>query len=174
MIEPHRTTRTPRCLLMKLWWSFVSLLFIVLSSLGEATDFSSRVVAILDGDTIEVLHNGNAQRVRMYGIDCPKKGQAFGNHAKQAASALVFAQEVTLEIHVKDRYGNSLADILLADGTNVGHSLVKDGWCWWYRKYAPDDTVLEALENEARQTGKGLWVDPDPMPPWKWRKIRMD
>ena len=24
------------------------------------------------------------------------------------------------------------------------------GWCWWYRKYAPGDTVLEGLETEAR------------------------
>ena len=25
-------------------------------------------------------------------------------------------------------------------------TLVKQGWCWWYRKYAPGDTVLEGLE----------------------------
>ena len=34
----------------------------------------------------------------------------------------------------------------LPDGTNVNHTLVKDGWCWWYRKYALGDTVLEGLE----------------------------
>lgn len=28
---------------------------------------------------------------------------------------------------------------------------MKDGWCWWYRKYAPGDTVLERLEVEARE-----------------------
>jgi hypothetical protein len=35
--------------------------------------------------------------------------------------------------------------------TSANHSLVKNGWCWWYRKYAPDDTVLEGLEYEARE-----------------------
>jgi hypothetical protein len=30
--------------------------------------------------------------------------------------------------------------VLLLDGTNVNHTLVKEGWCWWYRKYAPGDT----------------------------------
>jgi len=34
----------------------------------------------------------------------------------------------------------------------ANHSLVKHGWCWWYRKYAPGDTVLEGLEHEARGT----------------------
>jgi endonuclease YncB( thermonuclease family) len=34
-------------------------------------------------------------------------------------------------------YSCTLADVLLPDGTNVNQVLVKDGWCWWYRKYAP-------------------------------------
>jgi len=25
----------------------------------------------------------------------------------------------------------------LIDDTNVNHSIVKDGWCWWGRKSAP-------------------------------------
>ena len=53
---------------------------------------------------------------------------------------------------------------------HVNHALVKDGWCWWYRKYAPEDTVLEGLEKDARETKRGLWVDSHPVPPWEWRK----
>jgi hypothetical protein len=33
--------------------------------------------------------------------------------------------------------GRNIADVLLPDGTNVTHTLVKDCWCWWYREYAP-------------------------------------
>jgi endonuclease YncB( thermonuclease family) len=62
--------------------------------------------------------------------------------------------------------------VVLPDGTNVNHALVKDGWCWWYRKYAPGDAVLEALETEAREGRKGLWADPQPVPPWVYRKAR--
>jgi endonuclease YncB( thermonuclease family) len=43
--------------------------------------------------------------------------------------------------------------VLLLDGTNVNQTLVEDGWCWWYRKYAPGDTVPEGLEKEARLVG---------------------
>ena len=61
--------------------------------------------------------------------------------------------------------------MILPDGTNVNHTLVKeDGWCWWYRNYAPADTVLERLESEARAELKGVWADPQPVPPWEWRK----
>ena len=56
-------------------------------------NFTGPVVSVLDGDTIEVLHNTKPERVRLSGIDCPEKGQAFGNRAKQAASELVFEEE---------------------------------------------------------------------------------
>jgi hypothetical protein len=39
---------------------------------------------------------------------------------------------------------------------------------WWYRKYSPRDTVLEELEKAAREERKGLWADPQPVPPWEW------
>jgi micrococcal nuclease len=82
----------------------------------------------------------------------------------------VFGREATLQTYGHDKYGRTIADLLLSDGTNVDHTLVKEGWCWWYRKYAPGDTVLEGLEKEAREGRKGLWVDPQPVPPWEWRK----
>ena len=59
--------------------------------------------------------------------------------------------------------------VLLPDGTNVNHTLVKDSWCWWYRKYAPGNFELERLESEARDAKRGLWADPPPVPPWVWR-----
>src|SRR5437773_10996343 len=56
------------------------------------------------------------------------------------------------------------------DGTHVNHTLVQDGWCWWYRKYAPGDVILEELETTARTSGVGLWADPHPVPSWEWRR----
>jgi micrococcal nuclease len=76
---------------------------------------------------------------RLNGIGCPEKGQAYGTRAKRATSALVFGKHVTLHTYSKDKYGRTIAEVLLPDGTNVNHELVKDGWCWWYRKYAPGE-----------------------------------
>ena len=46
---------------------------------------------------------------------------------KQAASALVYGNEVTLQTYGRDKHGRTIADVLLPDGTNVNHELVKDG-----------------------------------------------
>ena len=130
-----------------------SVLFLFPSS--SFASFTGPVIYALDGDSLEVLHNHHPKRIS--GIDCPEKGQAYGNKAKHAASALAFGEDVTVQTHGYDKYGRTLADVLLPDGTNVNHMLVKDGWCWWYRKYAPGDTVFEALEKDAMEAKKGLW-----------------
>jgi endonuclease YncB( thermonuclease family) len=51
-----------------------SLLFLFSPSRAVA-DFSGLVVSVLDGDTLEVLHNRHPERIRLSGIDCPEKGQ---------------------------------------------------------------------------------------------------
>lgn len=149
---------------------FLALTLTSTTSISVAATYTGQVVSVLDGDTIEVLHNQHPERIRLHGIDCPEKRQAYGGKAKQAASSLLFGKEVTLQTHGKDKYGRTLADLILPNGMNVNQELVKQGWCWWYQKYAPGDTVLEQLEKDAREGGKGLWVDPQPVSPWEWRK----
>src|SRR6267143_148297 len=91
-------------------FTFCSLLFLFTPSRAVA-DFSGLVVSVLDGDTIEVLHNDRPERIRLSGIDCPEKGQAYGNRAKHAASALVFGKDVILQTHGQVKYGRTLGDV---------------------------------------------------------------
>ena len=58
----------------------------------------------------------------------------------------------------------TLPDVLLPDGMNINQELVKQGWCWLYRRYAPGNTVLEGLQKEAREARKELWADPQLVP----------
>lgn len=148
------------------------LVLFVLLSVSPAFPFTGQVVGVLDGDTIIVLHNRKAQRIRLQGIDCPEKGQPFGTRAKQATSDLVFARTVMVESHGQDKYKRTIGEVLLVDGTHVNRELVAEGWCWWYQKYAPQDAILAALEAAASGARKGLWVDPSPTPPWVYRHAK--
>ncbi|HEX4967718.1 MAG TPA: thermonuclease family protein [Nitrospiraceae bacterium] len=146
-----------------------AVLLLLCASLATA-DFTGPVVSVLDGYTIEVLHSGRAERIRLSGIDCPEKGQAYKQQCQARRLWPRLLQKLTFQTHGKDKYGRTLGDVFLPDGIDINQELVKQGWCWWYRKYAPADTVLEGLEREARETKKGLWVDPAPIPPWIYRK----
>jgi micrococcal nuclease len=139
------------------------------AGLAAAAQFTGQVVGIIDGDTIDVLHNGQAERIRLNGIDCPEKKQPYGTKAKQFTSGLIFAKQVTVKAFKKDRHGRTVADVLLPDGTNVSHELVKAGFAWWYKQYSPHDETLAGLEAEAREQKRGLWADPHPLPPWEVR-----
>ena len=42
-----------------------------------ADTYRANVVGISDGDTIKVIHHGRQIKIRLYGIDTPKKRQAL-------------------------------------------------------------------------------------------------
>jgi endonuclease YncB( thermonuclease family) len=137
---------------------------------ARAGGLSGQIVSVLGGDIIEVLHHSKAERIRLNGIDCPGKNLAYGERAKQVTSELVYGKEAMLNTYGLDTSGGTLADVLLPEGTNVNHTLVKEGWCWWYRKYAPGNRTLEGLERQAREAKKSMWAEPNPVPPREWRK----
>jgi len=60
---------------MKPFLLAVSSVFLLASAL--AAEFSGSVVSILGSDTIEVLLNLQPERIRLNGIDCPEKRQAY-------------------------------------------------------------------------------------------------
>lgn len=132
-------------------------------------DITGKVVAVTDGDTITVLRGREQIKVRLVEIDAPEKAQAFGSRSKQSLSDLCFSRTATLADNGQDRYKRTLARVY-CDGIDVNAEQVRRGMAWVYRKYAPKDSPLYAIEAEARAAGRGLWADGDAMPPWEWRK----
>ena len=136
--------------------------------------FTGKVTAIKDGDTFEVLFDGEAERVRLAEIDCPESQQAFGQRAKQFASDLCFGKTVTVSAAGKrDRYGRVVGTVVTAGGVNVNEALVKAGYAWHYKSYS-SNAQLGVYENEARQKQLGLWADKNPTAPWEWRKNKRE
>ncbi|MBP7866199.1 MAG: thermonuclease family protein [Acidobacteria bacterium] len=134
---------------------------------GEA--LRGKVTRVIDGDTVEVLVERRPLRVRLHGVDCPEKGQAFGTRAKQETSRLCFGLDVVVVPRDRDAYGRTVADVVLPDGRVLNRELVRAGMAVWYRKYA-DDPELERLEREARAARRGLWSQANPEAPAAWRK----
>jgi len=148
---------------------FVTLfLCLSLAAPSFAASFSGMVISVIDGDTIDVLHNKQPERIRLHGIDAPEKGMAFGQAAKEYVLDMAALKVVTVEVKDIDKYGRTVGVVILPDGRNLNRDIVKAGYAWWYRKYSSDASLGE-LEEGARIARKGLWRDPRPKPPWEWR-----
>ena len=140
-----------------------------LSSL-EAQIFYGEVVKVVDGDTIHVMSRNTKMKVRLYGIDTPEKGQPYGDQAALLVSDLSLGAEVMVDVLDIDRYDRFVGIVKLGDGRILNHELVEAGLAWWYKQYAPGDTVLRDLEAEARSGERGIWSRKDAVPPWDWRR----
>ena len=132
--------------------------------------FSGKVVGVTDGDTIRVLYKNSEVKVRLYGVDCPEKSQAYGSAAKQFTGKMVFGKTVTVDVRDHDRYGRVVGWVTTPDGKSLNAQLVRAGMAWWYDRYDPGDTQLGKLQDDARDAGRGLWADKYPTPPWDFRK----
>ena len=134
--------------------------------------FTGKVVKIADGDTLTVLDRDNVQhKIRLSGIDAPEKSQTFGTKAREALASKVFGKEVLIAVEDhRDRYGRELGDIFF-DHRSVNTEMVQEGFAWRYVRYDKSGTYIDA-EKDAREHKRGLWADPNPVPPWEWRAAR--
>ena len=133
--------------------------------------FEGIVILIADGDTITVVHNGKPEKIRLYGIDTPESKQTFGNQAKNFTYAMVYRKSVNVEPVTTDRYGRTVG-IVHVDGKSLSEELVKSGFAWVYDRYCKKDMCdkWRKLEEAARQSKLGLWLQGDPVEPWKYRR----
>ena len=132
---------------------------------ASAETIVGKVVGVTDGDTLTLRTETETLRVRLEAIDTPE----HGTKAKQALSDMVFGQSVTIESSGKDRYGRTLGTVFSQSKGNVNAELIRMGMAWHYRQYS-QSTALQGFEDYARENKIGLWTDPNPIPPWEWRR----
>ena len=126
------------------------LFFILLVCTGFQQDkfIEGKVVGVADGDTITILTDAKVQiKIRLYGIDCPEKGQDFGTKAKKFTSDFCFGKKVRVKNKGTDRYKRMLGIVYVNSG-NLNEELLINVLAWQY-KYNKLKHYTE-LEQEAR------------------------
>jgi len=140
----------------------------VCPNLSWAADFVARVVTVHEGDRLTIRHQSRNETIYLKDIDCPELKQPYGKQAKSATAAYVGNRDVVVRGLTRSKQGRVSAEVFLQDGRNVGRELLKEGLAWWQRSTS-GDARLEVIEELARASGKGLWADSNPVPPWKWK-----
>ncbi|MCZ2421058.1 MAG: thermonuclease family protein [Burkholderiales bacterium] len=137
---------------------------ILAATAAQAGELRGRVVAVADGDTLTILDAGRQQRrIRLAEIDAPEKRQPFGQRSKQSLSDLCYGRDAVIEDGGRDRYGRTIGRVSCA-GIDANAEQVRRGMAWVFDRYATDRS-LYAIQDEARAARRGLWRDPQPVPP---------
>jgi micrococcal nuclease len=126
------------------------------------------VIAVMDGDTVMVLRDGQKIKVRLANIDAPEKDQPFGQQSRDSLLEMVGKRQVQIDSQAVDQYGR-IVGLISADGRNVNQEQVRRGMAWEYSHYHSDKTYV-SLQSAARQAHRGLWAQSSPQAPWQWRK----
>ncbi|MDD2332092.1 MAG: thermonuclease family protein [Candidatus Cloacimonetes bacterium] len=147
---------------------YYAILLFVFACLN-ANIITGKVTAVQDGDTIDILSGQTRYRIRLDGIDCPEKKQAYGEVARKFTSERCFGKVVRADIKGKDVYGRHLAVVFYDKAKNLNRELLRQGLAWHYKAYNKDKQ-LSKLESKARKEKLGLWKEIDPQQPWVYRK----
>jgi len=140
------------------------------------------VVYVVDGDTIHVRMDNRVEKVRYLGINAPEiphphrgappprprahgafpRTAAAGDAAKRINLDLAGGQHVRLELdrQHRDEHGRLLAYVWVGE-TMLNAEMLKRGYAE-VMSIPPDlryRALFTRLQNEARQAGRGLWVE---------------
>jgi endonuclease YncB( thermonuclease family) len=150
---------------------------------SSGQEFTAKVIAVLDGDTVLVKRASGLLKIRLAEIDAPEvghagmggqppnsqKAQPFGDTSRHSLSDMVMAKQVEFVSETMDRYGRMVAH-LSVNGLDVNAEQIRRGMAWEYSSFHSNKFLI-ALQEEAKQAQRGLWAQSDPTPPWEWRKL---
>jgi len=129
------------------------------------------VERVVDGDTIRVRLGDGVEVVRYIGMDTPEtvhptRGvEPYGKEASEANRALVEGKVVRLyfDVERRDRYGRLLAYVCVGE-LFVNAELLRRGYAQ-LMTVPPNVRFVDLfvrLQKQAREAGRGLWVEPPP------------
>ncbi len=144
------------------------------AAVGIATQHSgveATVVAVVDGDTVDVRLAGRTERVRLIGIDTPEATggilpvECYGDEASLFTKSLLAVGTqvlLTRDSEPRDRYDRLLAYVhRLKDGLFVNLEIVAQGYAEALI-IAPNTIYANhfyAAAQQAREAGLGLWKE---------------
>ena len=152
---------------------WIGLVVALVLAAAPAMAWQGRVRSVPDGDSLTVERAGRTVKIRLYGIDSPEYRQPGWLEARDFTRRLVSGRSVEIEQMDRDNYGRVVA-LVVRDGVLVNRELVRAGHAWQYPRYCRSRDLcaeMASLQDAARAERLGLWREPSPLPPWKWKRL---
>jgi len=124
---------------------------------------------VVDGDTIFVRDADGRHKVRLASIDAPELKQPFGPEAKVYLVKKIDGKDVRVTWTMLDKYGRAIGNVYYGSNQWANIEMVAGGYAWQYTAYSNDPNMAK-LEAVVKARKLGLWSQPNPVPPWEFRK----
>lgn len=154
---------------MNIFRPLIAIVLLCTTGWIQAAEFTGKVIAVMDGDTLMVMQGDRPVKVRLAEIDAPEKAQPYGMASQQSLAGMVMGRQVQVTSRAIDDYGRMIAIVSVA-GLNVNHEQVRRGMAWEYSRFHNNRPVME-LQDEAQQARRGLWAAGETIEPSQWRKL---
>lgn len=138
-------------------------------ALANPTEIAGKVISVIDGNTIEFQSADNdVFKFVLSGIDAPELSQEFGEEAKRFLEKILAGEEAIITVEGKDRHGNRVGTLKYGKDKDPRQELLERGLAWTTEKNPKPE--FEILKEAAKSHEKGLWEQPNPTPPWTFRR----
>lgn len=146
----------------------------------KPVEIQGQIVYVEDGDTLTLLDDSNTQiKVRLTDLDAPespkphygKLGQPFSRASKNNLVELAKGKPANAVCYELDTNGRSVCRVFVG-GTDLSLKQIQEGFAWANgasRRFVRDNRAYQYQE-AAKRAKIGLWRDPAPIEPWKWRR----
>jgi micrococcal nuclease len=139
------------------------------AAIANPTEIAGKVISVVDGNTVEFQTADNEVfKFVLSGIDAPELSQEFGEEAKKLLEKLVAGEEAVILVEGKDRLGNRVGVLKYGKDKDPRPELLEKGLAWTTEKNPKPE--FETLKEAAKSHEKGLWEQPNPTPPWTFRR----
>jgi micrococcal nuclease len=143
--------------------------FASMFAIASPDGISGKVISVIDGNTIEFQTSDNETfKFVLSGVDAPELNQEFGDEAKKLLEKLLNDADATIVIEGKDRLGNRVGSLLYKKDKDPRLELLEKGLAWTTEKNPKPE--FETVKEAAKSREKGLWQQPNPTPPWIFRR----
>lgn len=145
-----------------------------LTSSQDSSSLGGEVVAVIDGDTIEIRDQQERRlRIQLQAVDAPEPQQAFASISQQNLIRLLLHKTVSIEGQRRDPFGRIVGKVF-SGNSDIGLEQIKAGLAWHYTEFADQQSETDRLaytqaEQSARSQKLGLWADKATIAPWLFR-----
>jgi endonuclease YncB( thermonuclease family) len=119
------------------------------------TEFETRVVRVVSGDTVIVQRDGGEVELRLADIGAPQGSQFLAPSSRTAVDGMVRNRAVRVQVTGVEE-GVRIYGRLFAGQLDVARAQVRQGNAWVCWDYALDSELMP-VQNEAQRHRRGVW-----------------